>query len=298
MPFRPEKYLFAGSPQEAARILDAEGERAVVVGGGTALRGFASRGLLNHVEVLVDLQRAGLRFVREEEGWVTVGAATRLWELERELEETGRHANLQNSPAYRMLLEAVRCLPVQVRSLATVGGSLCSAHPSFDPPAALIALEAQVEIIGPSGSRSLPLHGFFRDFLVTELGRGELVTQVRIPKPPPGTVSTFLRLARNAGDISLVNVAVRLTLASSSGSRCRGVRIVLGGVGPTVVRALETETALEGRALEREAIEGALRAMERDIQPWDDLRASASYRREIVKVLLKRALLTLAAQRR
>lgn len=289
MPFRPEKYLFAGSPQEAARILDAEGERAVVVGGGTALRGFASRGLLNHVEVLVDLQRAGLRFVREEEGWVTVGAATRLWELERELEETG---------PYRMLLEALRCLPVQVRSLATVGGSLCSAHPSFDPPAALIALEAQVEIVGPSGNRSLPLQGFFRDFLVTELGRGELVTQVRIPKPPPGTVSTFLRLARNAGDISLVNVAVRLTLASSSGSRCRGVRIALGGVGPTVVRALETEAALEGRALAREAIEGALRAMERDIQPWDDLRASASYRREIAKVLLKRALLTLAAQRR
>lgn len=288
MPFCPQKYLIAGSPQEASRILDAEGERAAVVGGGTALRGFASRGLLNHVEVLVDLQRAGLRYVREEAGWVTLGAATRLWELEQ--------AHSLSSPAYRVLLEAVRSLPVQVRSLATVGGSLCTAHPSFDPPAALAALEAQVEIVGPSGTRSLPVQGFFKDFLVTDLGRGELVTQVRIPKPPAGTLSAFLRMARNGADISLVNAAVRLAVGSSSGSPCQGVRVALGGVGPTVVRGLETEAALEGRSLTKASIETALGALDRDIRPWDDFRASASYRREIGKVLVRRALAALAAQ--
>jgi carbon-monoxide dehydrogenase medium subunit len=198
---------------------------------------------------------------------------------------------------YPGLAQAARELgSIQVRNRATVAGNICRASPSADTPPPLIAADARVTLFNPAGERSLPLEEFFTGPGQTVLAPNEILLVITAPPPPPHTGHVYLKHGRRrAMELATVGVAVRVTLA---GDVCRTVRIVLGAVAPTALRATEAESLLTGIAPDDERIEQAARAAMAAARPISDVRASADYRREMVGVLTRRAIRQALAQAR
>jgi carbon-monoxide dehydrogenase medium subunit len=174
----------------------------------------------------------------------------------------------------------------QLRNRATVGGNLCNASPAADSAPALLCYGASAHIFGPDGQRKIPLEQFFLGPGKTALQRGELLTAVTVPFMR-GAAGHFLKLGRTAiGDISLMNVAVLgwPDRAAPSGS---GWRIALGSVAPTVIRAPEAERLLS-LDTSPAGVEAASQAAAAAARPIDDIRATAAYRTDMVRVLTRR----------
>jgi carbon-monoxide dehydrogenase medium subunit len=217
----------------------------------------------------------------EEPAGLRIGAACTLRELERRLPENGYHC----------LREAVKAIgSPQIRNMATLAGNLCTASPAADTPPALLALDARLEIAGGDAGcegKTLALRDFFRGPKQTALGPGELVTAVLLPEPPPGSGSSFRRLARVSLDIAKINCAVFL---QREGRRVKSARVALGAVAPTPLRAAGAEACLAGKeggpALWAEAASAAAG----EIRPITDVRSSEAYRRRTAAVLVREAL--------
>jgi carbon-monoxide dehydrogenase medium subunit len=186
---------------------------------------------------------------------------------------------------------------MQIRNLATVGGNLCNAAPSADLAPPLIALRGAAVIAGPEGQRRVPLDEFFLGPGQTVLARDELLVAITLPFPRPGSAAIYLKNSpRQAMDIAVVGVAVAITRfdGPASNSRCEDVRVVLGAVAPTPLRARRAEALLQGQALTKERVAEAAHTAAQVAQPIDDVRGSVWYRRRMVEVLTRRALLQLA----
>lgn len=175
-----------------------------------------------------------------------------------------------------------------VRNTATVAGNICCGSPAADLVPPLLALDAQVTLQSTRGTREVPLAEFFIDYKRNVRAPNELVTRVVWPKPPSNSADLFHKLARRKGDaITVVGIAVALTL---DGDKCRRARIALGAVAPTVKRAIQAESMLEGETLTPALIEAAARQAVDAGSPIDDVRATAGYRRHGVHVLTRRLL--------
>jgi carbon-monoxide dehydrogenase medium subunit len=190
---------------------------------------------------------------------------------------------------YPGLLQAVRELgSIQIRNRATVAGNVCRASPSADTLPPLIAGGAALTIRGPASERVVALEEFFTGPGQTVLRSDELVTEILVPPPPPHTGGVYIKHGRRrAMELATVGVAVSLTL---DGEICSHVRIVLGAVAPTPVRAKAAELALVGQTLEDRLIRVAANDAMTEARPISDVRGSAEYRREMVRVLTERAL--------
>lgn len=173
-----------------------------------------------------------------------------------------------------------------IRHMGTIGGAIAHSDPAADYPAALVAADAVVEIVGKDGGRSIPIGAFFQDYYETALADGELVRAVVVPKSPPGSVAVYDKLARVDGDFATVSVA--LVLAVKNG-RCEHVRLVAGGVGPTPVRAVAAEALLLGTALDESDVNEAAGLLAERCDPIDDVRASADYRLAVLPRMVARA---------
>ncbi len=181
---------------------------------------------------------------------------------------------------------------VQIRNRATLVGNLCNAAPSADSVPGLILHRATVRIAGPKGRRSVSAEKFLRGPGRTALKSGELVTAVVAKPPPARTGSAYARhTMREAMDIAVVGVGSLVTRAARTGV-CEDVRIVLGAVGPTPIRALKAEALLKGEKPSEDLIEAAAEAAMKAARPISDVRASAEFRRDIVGVLTRRTLTT------
>ena len=179
---------------------------------------------------------------------------------------------------------------VQIRNLATVGGNICNASPSGDTLPALVAYGAECRLVGPEGERLVPLESFFMGPGRTALRPAELLVELHLPPPPPHTGALYIKHSpRSAMDISTVGVASMVTLEGQNGI-CREVRISLGAVAPTVMRARSAEALLRGQRLEAGLIQEAARAASEDARPIDDIRGTARHRRAIVEALTGRTL--------
>jgi carbon-monoxide dehydrogenase medium subunit len=189
---------------------------------------------------------------------------------------------------YPGLAQAARELgSIQVRNRATVAGNICRASPSADTLPPLIADGASVKIYGPQGERQLLLEDFFTDPGQTVLAGDEILVEINVPDPPPQTGKAYLKHGRRkAMELATVGVAVALTL---NGERCQQVRIVLGAVAPTPIRARQAEASLQGIMPDDKAITAAAEAAMAESRPISDVRSSADYRREMVRVLTGRA---------
>ncbi len=173
-----------------------------------------------------------------------------------------------------------------IRNMGTIGGAIAHADPAADYPAALVAADAAVEIVGKGGGRSLPIGAFFEDYYETALADGELVRAITVPKSPPGSVAVYDKLVRVSGDFATVSVA--LVLAIKDGL-CVHVRLVAGGVGPTPVRAAAADEHLLGTALNETEVSEAARLLAKNCDPIDDVRASANYRLAVLPRIVARA---------
>jgi aerobic carbon-monoxide dehydrogenase medium subunit len=173
-----------------------------------------------------------------------------------------------------------------VRNRATVGGNLAHADPANDHPATMLAYDATIVARGPGGTRTIPIDHFFVGLFENSLQPGEVLTEIRIPKPAPGSGGAYLKLERKVGDYAVAAVAVQLQLA---GGVVGGVRIGLTNVGPVPARAQNAEAALAGKAVTDDVVEAAGRAAAAECDPSADLRGEVDYKRDMVRVLTKRA---------
>lgn len=176
----------------------------------------------------------------------------------------------------------------QIQHRATVAGNICNAAPSADTAPALLALEASVRCASAAGERTIPLTDFFVGPLQNTLAKGEIVTAILVPESTAGPGSCYIKLSpRQTLDLAVVGVAASL---SAVDGRCEEIRIGLGAVAPTPIRALAAEAALRGAQLTQENIERAARAAAEECRPRDSIRGSAAYRRAMVGVLVARAI--------
>jgi len=177
---------------------------------------------------------------------------------------------------------------VQIRNLATVGGNVCNASPAGDTLPALLAYDAVCHMKGPDGARAVPLADFLQGPSQTALRPAELLVALRLPPSLPHTGALYIKHSpRHSMDISTVGVAAVMSL---EGGVCRQVRMALGAVAPTVIRAAEAEALLTGQAPEAARLQQAAQAAAAAARPIDDIRGAAAHRRAIVAPLAQRAL--------
>jgi carbon-monoxide dehydrogenase medium subunit len=174
--------------------------------------------------------------------------------------------------------------------MATVGGGLAHADPNQDPPPTLIALGASIKASSASGSRVIPLDGFFTDYYETVLNPDEIITELFIPKVAPNTGSAYIKfLPRTADDYATVSAAAVLTLDKTM-KTIADVRIALGSVGVTPIRATAAEALLRGQPLKAEAFAEAGEKAKEAVDPVSDFRGSAGYKKDMAGVFVRRAL--------
>ncbi len=266
---------------EALSLLGQHGDEAKVLAGGQSLIP-AMRFRLAIPSVLVDLGGiAGLDALEERDGHLVLGSMLR----ESALEES---ALVQSR--YPLLADTARVIadPL-VRNMATVGGNIAHADPANDHPATMLAYGARVVAEGPGGRRVIAIDDFFTGLFENAMAEDELLLEIHIPSPGPGSGGAYLKMERKVGDYAISAAAVQLTL---SGETVSAVRIGLTNVSPVPIRAKGAEAAILGKAAGDEVLEAAGAAAAAECDPSGDLRGSVEYKRDLTRVLVKRAIRT------
>ena len=272
------EYEVAGSVDEAISLLRRHGPESRLLAGGHSLIPMMKLRLA-FPEVLIDIHKLDgeLRYVREEDGVLKVGALA-------------RHRDLLESPLiqerYTLLADAERFIadPL-VRNMGTVGGSLAHADPSEDLPAAFVALGADVVVRGPDGERAVAVEDLSVGPFETVLEPDEILIETRIPRAPQG--SSYFKVERRAGDYASAAVGVALWM---SGEEIEEARVGMCGVGSTTLRARGAEEVLNGERPDVELYKRAGEQAAQECDPPDDARGTPEYKRDLVRVLLVRAM--------
>jgi aerobic carbon-monoxide dehydrogenase medium subunit len=273
--------------REASRLVKENGPGGRFLAGGTDLViAMKEKGLVP--KYIVDLKHVpGLSGLREHsDGSITLGALTTMYEIET--------SPLIKKKFHFLAQSAAEVGSIQIRNRATIGGNMSNATPSADTAPALIALNASAKISGAAGERSISLEEFFKGPGQTVMSADEILTEISIPKTGPRLVGEYIKFSpREMMDLAYVGVAVAYNLGEQD-KKCEGVRIVLGAVAPTPVRARRAEAALEGQILSEALAEKAGQIAAEESKPISDVRSSADYRRAMVGVMATRALLNAA----
>jgi carbon-monoxide dehydrogenase medium subunit len=276
------EYYRAGSVKEALDLLSEKGPDAKILAGGHSLLP-AMKLRFNNPAVLIDISSIpDLSYIREDGDSLVIGAGTTHGEL------AASSLVLETIP---MLAETASTIgDMQVRNRGTIGGSLAHADPAADWPAALLASDAEIVITAISGSRSVAAIDFFQGLFTTDLSESELITEIRVPKPPENTRSTYLKFEQPASRFAIVGCAVMVT---KSNGTCENVRVAFTGVSATPFRDQGIEQALEGKSLDEETINAACDSAANGVDVMSDHFASQEYRTHLAKVFATRALNTI-----
>ncbi len=276
-----DNYFLPGSGSEVIELLQEYGERAMLVAGGSFVHGLAARDLLPGIDVFIDIQKLGLADVTVGSEGLQIGAMTRLAQLAKVPE-------VQDAPEWGAAKDALRYPPVQIMNTATVGGNIAAACPYFDLPTAFLAIGGNVLAQSNAGTREISLDDFFTGLFENSLGQDEFITELALSRPVPGSASAFIKLETNANDLAIVNAAVQITVESGI---CQSARVALGGgVNEIPLRSAAAEKLLKGQSLTDALLKEAGQAVQADISPMADHRASAEYRSAMARVLTERAL--------
>ena len=274
----PFDYHAPQTLDEAIALLGRLGDTAKILAGGQSLIP-AMRFRLALPEVLVDIGRIrDLAYVEERGDHLAIGAMAREHALE---------ASPVVAASYQLLLYTARVIadPL-VRNKATVGGNLAHADPANDHPATMLAYGAQVVARGAKGTRTIAIDDLFTGLFETSLAPGEILTEIRIPKPAKASGGAYLKIERKVGDYAVAAVAVQLELA---GAAVKTIRIGLTNVSSVPMRAKNAEAALAGKQPTDDVLEAAGKAAAAECDPSADLRGQIDYKRDLVRVLIKRA---------
>lgn len=276
-------YHTAHTLDEAISLLGKLGPGVKMLAGGTDLLPQVKEHVLEPLDVLALGRIPELHeFGPTADGGLRLGALVKMRAVERS------PLVLERFPA---LAEGAKLVgSIQIRNLATVGGNICNAAPSADAVPAMIAYAGEAVIAGPDGTRTMPLEKVFLGPRRTALGPGELLVAVTLPAPPPRTGGCYLRhTPRMEMDIAVAGSGAVLTL-NASGTTIEDARICLSSVAPVPLRAAGAEAVLRGAPATTATIERAAETAATDCTPISDVRGSADFRRQLVRVLTRRAL--------
>ena len=272
------EYFAPRTLDEALELLARHGDDAKILAGGQSLLPMMKLRIASP-RYLIDVNRIdGLGGLRLDGDRLVIGALC-------------RHADLLASPIVRehfpiMIDAASQTADVQVRNRGTLAGSLAHADPAGDWPAALMALDTTVTIAGRDGPRRLPLADFIVDAYTTQMGHGEMITEVSVAIPRHPSAGAYRKFERRAGDFAVASVGVQLTGAESS--RFQNVAISLGAVGARPIRVPAAEALLRSTVLTADVVNAATILVREAADPFADTRGSVEYKRHLVGVLFER----------
>jgi carbon-monoxide dehydrogenase medium subunit len=272
-----ERFFAPATVTEALKLLSEYGSNAKLIAGGQSLMPMLKLRLLE-TQCLIDLNRIQeLGEIRENKDGLSLGSMVRHADIE---------ANSFIRANYPILNDAARVIgDPQIRNRGTIGGSLVHADPSADYPAAVMALDARVTLTNSSGkSRTIPIGNFFVSPMVTATGEDELLTAVNLPKPPARSAGAYVKHSLVSGDFAIISVAAQLNLDDTG--RCKQARVVIGGAAQGATYAVRASELLAGQKLDEKICREAGEAAAQEVEVMSDVRASAEYRRELIKYLV------------
>jgi carbon-monoxide dehydrogenase medium subunit len=273
-------YQAPATLEEAVSLLAGDPDGAKVLAGGHSLIP-AMKLRLAQPQLLVDIARIkSLSYIREEGNQILIGATT-------------THYQLESSELLKRICPLIPACgasigDVQVRNKGTIGGSIAHSDPAGDWPAAVLALDADLVLVGPNGERVVKAANFFVDLLTTDLQPGEILREIRIAKPSGRFGQAYQKVPHPASGFAVVGIAVDLTL-NDDGS-CKAARIGVTGVDAKAYRAQGVEAALAGKTLDEQTIAGSASHVCDGVDPNADLYASGQYRCHLAQVHTRRAI--------
>jgi len=273
------RYLEPATLADVVTILAADEDARCIAGGQTLVAMMNAE--LVAPSTLVCLRRiAELNGIHRSDDGIRIGAMTTHATLAADNDECSGTFQVVRSAAAQIAHPAIR-------NMGTIGGAICHADPQSDYPAALVAANASVETIGPEGIRTIPINDFFRGYLETALGPGEVVTAITLPNHPDAAVGRHLKFSRVEGDYATVSVSCVLKMEASS---CRYARIAVGSVSAVPLHLDIADEQLTGSKLSNKDIVVAGDMLAEVADPIDDVRGSSEYRRMLIPGLLARAI--------
>ncbi len=282
----PFQYFAPTTLDEALTLLAEHGDAAKVLAGGQSLTPMMNFRLVTPA-ILIDLNRIGeLAYIREHDGGLVIGAMTRQRQVERDA-RVAKHAPL--------ISETMPFVAhPQIRNRGTLGGIFAHADPAAELPAVAIATNAKLKVKNQKRERWIEARDFFTGLFSTVLEPDELLVEIAVPTMPPRTGYAFQEMSRRHGDFALAGVACTLTLDERG--VCREARIVFLGLGPLPIDARNAAKQIVGAPPNTDTIGAASEAIDVEIDPSDDIHASAKFRRHLAQVLTRRALEIAAAR--
>jgi carbon-monoxide dehydrogenase medium subunit len=274
------EYLRPTNLDETLGYLSSYAGKSKVLAGGTDLVLLLQQGIMKPTHIIDISYVPELSYIREEDGHLRIGAATKMRDIE---------ISTLVRKKIPMLAEASQLVgEIGVRNIATIGGNLVNASPAADSAPPLLVLDASLKVRKAGTERTIRLNDFFVHVKKTVLAPDELVTEVKVPIPPPRSGGAFFRLAKRGGNIiSIVSAAAFLVMG---GNVCSLARVAMGSVAPTPIRIKSAEKALEGAEPTEEKIRTAAQNACDEITPISDIRASAEYRKDTSRVFVRKAI--------
>ena len=276
--FRLSEYFKPHSIEEAVSLLSTH-EQARIIAGGTDMLVDKP----HDVKCLIDPSDLNLSYIKSDNDSIKIGTLTPVRDIEL--------SELLREGAYWIFSKAASELGSwSIRNMATIGGNICNASPCANFSPVLMVFDSSVKAVGPKGEKIIPIKDFFVDVNKTSLSTDELLVEIQFPKMTSNSLTGFMKLTRQQtrNDLALVSVAALISLDSNG--VCQDTRISLGAVAPTPIRAHQAEATLIGKRLDDTLIDQAAQMAMDESRPITDVRASAEYRKEMVRVFTRRAL--------
>ena len=274
------EYFAPKTVEKALSLVSQYKEEAKIIAGGQSMLIIMKQGLLTP-EYLIDIKGiAALDYIKYDEGkGLRIGALT-------------IHRAIEKSPViqkhFGVLSETERNLATtQTRNWGTIGGNLCHGDPAGDPAPVLIALKAKLKLASLGRERTIEVEEFSKDYLEVALEPDEMLIEIQVPIPPPHTGAAYEKLMVMKGDMGIVGAAVSITLSPGNGV-CKDARIALSNCASIPLRAKEAEQVLVGKTINDSLLTKAGQIASTEVDPPADVHGSAEYRREMVKIFVKR----------
>jgi len=274
------EYFAPKTVKEALSLLSRYREEAKIIAGGQSMLVIMKQGLFAP-EYLIDIKGiSALDYIKYDEGkGLRIGALT-------------IHRAIEKSPViqkhFGVLSEMEsNVATIQTRNWGTIGGNLCHGDPAGDPAPVLIALNAKLKLASSVGERIIDTEEFSKDYLEVALQTGEMLTEIQVPIPPARTGTAYEKLMVMKGDMGIIGAAVSITLSGRDGV-CKDARIALSNAASVPLRVKEAEKVLVGKTINDNLLTKAGEVASTEVSPPVDVHGSAEYRREMVKVFVKR----------
>jgi len=277
---RSFEYFAPQTLDEAVSLLGKLGPEAKILSGGQSLIPMMKLRLATP-PYIIDINRIpDLNYIAERNGFLRIGALARESDFEVSPTILARYPILMDT--------TVVIADPLVRNQATACGNIAHGDPANDHPATMLSLGASIIAVGPNGEREIPIESFFTGLFTTALRPDEILKEIKVPIPAPSSGGAYLKIKRKVGDYATAGVAVQITV--NGAGVCQRAGIGLTNVGFVPLKANGAETFLTGKTLDDATIKRAAELAAGESQPIDDIRGSAEYKRDLVRVLTTRAL--------